>query len=94
MRPVFIFLVPICLSACSGPVNNPYSASERGKSIYYSAFTERPKHLDPALSYASDEAVFTQQVYEPPLQYHSLKRPYQLEPLTAARCCRVPRGNG
>jgi ABC-type transport system substrate-binding protein len=29
--------------------------------------------------------VFTGQIYEPPLQYHFLKRPYQLEPLTAAR---------
>jgi ABC-type transport system substrate-binding protein len=46
-------------------------------------FVERPKHLDPAQSYASDEATFTRQVYEPPLQYHYLKRPYELIPLTA-----------
>ena len=47
-------------------------------------FADRPKHLDPAQSYASDEAIFTRQVYEPPLQYHYLKRPYELIPLTAA----------
>jgi ABC-type transport system substrate-binding protein len=63
--------------------NDPYPASERGGNILYSVFAERPKHLDPAQSYASDEAVFTRQVYEPPLQYHYLKRPYELIPLTA-----------
>jgi ABC-type transport system substrate-binding protein len=39
--------------------------------------------LDPASSYTSDEAIFTAQIYEPPLQYHYLKRPYELTPLTA-----------
>jgi ABC-type transport system substrate-binding protein len=34
-------------------------------------------------SYTEDESHFTQQVYEPPLQYHYLKRPYELVPLTA-----------
>src|SRR5207344_3313104 len=48
-----------------------------------SAFIERPKHLDPVQSYTEDEAQFTQQVYEPLLQYHYLKRPYELIPLTA-----------
>ena len=32
-----------------------------------------------------NEAVFIAQIYEPPLQYHYLKRPYTLEPLTAAQ---------
>jgi len=39
-----------------------------------------PKHLDPAQSYASDEALFIFQIYEPPLDYHFLKRPYELIP--------------
>jgi ABC-type transport system substrate-binding protein len=72
------------LGGCSGtPWNYPYPASERSESILYSVFVDRPKHLDPAQSYASDEAVFTRQIYEPPLQYHYLKRPYELAPLTA-----------
>jgi ABC-type transport system substrate-binding protein len=29
--------------------------------------------------------MFTGQIYEPPLQYHYLKRPYELEPLTATK---------
>ena len=65
-------------TGCGEVWNDPYPAAAAGKNTLYSAFVSRPKHLDPALSYASDEAVFTQQVYEPPLQYDYLKRPYQL----------------
>jgi len=74
----------IFLSGCAEVWNDPYPAVERGKSILYSSFAERPKHLDPVQSYTEDEAIFTQQVYEPLLQYHYLKRPYELIPLTAA----------
>lgn len=55
----------------------------------YSSFAERPKHLDPAVAYTSDEYGFIGQIYEPPLQYHYLKRPYQLQPLTAASLPKV-----
>ena len=48
----------------------------------HSAFTERPKHLDPVQSYSEDEITFTAQIYEPPLQYHYLKRPYALAAAT------------
>jgi ABC-type transport system substrate-binding protein len=80
------FLIGCCafLVACSGPSNSPYPAEEGGKSILYSAFSERPKHLDPARSYSENEYVFIGNIYEPVVQYHYLKRPYQLEPLTAA----------
>ena len=71
--------------------NNPYPASQRGENIIYSAFSERPKHLDPVQSYAENEAVFTQQIYEPPLQYHYLKRPYTLIPLTATEVPKAQR---
>jgi hypothetical protein len=54
-----------------------------GQNILYSAFTERPKHLDPVQSYSEDEITFTAQIYEPPLQYHYLKRPYTLIPATS-----------
>jgi ABC-type transport system substrate-binding protein len=69
---------------CDGePWNQPYPASERGEKILYSSFSERPKHLDPARSYSSNEYEFIAQIYEPPLQYHYLQRPYRLVPLTA-----------
>lgn len=81
-----IFLIPflfLALAGCGDAWNDPYPAQERGKNILYAAFVQRPKHLDPVQSYTSDEATFTRQILEPPLQYHYLKRPYQLEPLTA-----------
>ena len=62
--------------------NNPYPASQSDANIIYSSFSERPKHLDPARSYSADEYAFIAQVYEPPLQYDFLKRPYRLIPLT------------
>ncbi|MDN5849279.1 MAG: ABC transporter substrate-binding protein [Nitrococcus sp.] len=68
---------------CSTPWNNPYPASQTGENILYTAFQEQPKHLDPAQSYNVNEAQFISQIYEPPLQYHYLKRPYQLVPLSA-----------
>ena len=79
-----ISLIFLCFLAGCGEVwNDPYPARERGQNVFYSSFSERPKHLDPVQSYTEDEARFTQQVYEPPLQYHYLKRPYELIALTA-----------
>lgn len=80
-----IFVV-FCLMACGeGSLNNPYPEADSGKNILYRVFSERPKHLDPVQSYSTNEIQFTAQIYEPPLQYHYLKRPYTLIPLTAER---------
>jgi oligopeptide transport system substrate-binding protein len=85
MRVLLVSLLVVLLSACSGGLwNDPYPASDQGKSIFYSAFTERPKHLDPAQAYSANEYEFLAQIYAPPLQYHYLKRPYQLVPLAAS----------
>jgi ABC-type transport system substrate-binding protein len=80
---ILLAFLACLLSACGEVWNDPYPVEERGKNIFYTSFVNRPKHLDPVQSYTSDEADFTQQVYEPPLQYHYLKRPYELVPLTA-----------
>ncbi|MFO7188624.1 MAG: peptide ABC transporter substrate-binding protein, partial [Pseudomonadota bacterium] len=71
------------LAGCGEVWNDPYPAAEQGQNILYAAFVERPKHLDPVQSYTEDEATIIGQIYEPPLQYHYLKRPYELVPLTA-----------
>ena len=73
------------LAACDGGLwNNPYPAADKSKSIFYTAFAERPKHLDPARAYSENEYVFLAQIYQPPLQYHYLKRPYTLIPQAAS----------
>lgn len=100
---VSLTAIVLLLTGCGeGQWNNPYPASEAKANIYYSSFSLRPKHLDPARSYSSNEIVFTGQIYEPPLQYHYLKRPYALAPLAAtsvpepwfedAQGQRLPRG--
>ncbi|WP_284452055.1 ABC transporter substrate-binding protein [Methylophaga thalassica] len=76
-----LFLVTACDMKA---INSPYPEASSDESILYSAFSLRPKHLDPARSYSANEAIITGQVYEPPYQYHYLKRPYQLEPLSAS----------
>jgi len=76
------FAVP-APGAWDNPWNNPYPEDSAVENTLYSSFAERPKHLDPVRSYSSDEYAFIAQIYEPPLQYHFLKRPYQLVPLTS-----------
>ena len=83
IRYLATFLLVTVAAGCGQVWNDPYPAAERGQNILYSAFTQRPKHLDPVQSYSEDEATFLYQIYEPPLQYHYLKRPYQLAPATA-----------
>ncbi|SCY79940.1 ABC-type transport system, substrate-binding protein [Nitrosospira sp. Nl5] len=89
MKELFKYLLASLVAlicACSGnPWNSPYPAADAGKNILYTAFAERPKHLDPVQSYSSNEILMTTQIYEPPLQYHYLKRPYTLIPLAAAK---------
>ena len=70
----FIFLILILtFSGCSDqPLNSPYGENTESKKVFYSSFQERPKHLDPARSYSSNEYAFIAQIYEPLFQYHYL----------------------
>jgi len=93
---LLVLLTP-WLSGCTEQAwNNPHPQAESGQNILYSNFAERPKHLDPARSYSSDESRFIDQIYEPPLDYHYLKRPYELIPntLTAMPDIRYSDANG
>ncbi len=86
MQLFFLVILTLFISSCNiSQLNNPYSENQEGLSILYTSFSERPKHLDPAVAYSSNEYGFIGQIYEPPYQYHYLKRPYQLIPLTAAK---------
>ncbi len=85
---LIIVFAAYLLSACSeGAWNNPYPSENKddAANVIYSSFSERPKRLDPVSSYSSNEYQFIAQIYEPPLQYHYLLRPYTLIPLTANR---------
>lgn len=75
----------LLLLGCDQTWNNPYPQDPANSNTLYSAFSLRPKHLDPAKAYSEDEYTFIAQIYEPPLQYNYLKRPYELEPLTASK---------
>lgn len=76
-------------SSHGSPWNNPYPTERSLANTLYGSFAERPKHLDPARSYSADEYRFIAQIYEPPLQYHFLERPYQLVPLSLRSMPRV-----
>ncbi len=86
IQAIFLIIMTVLLSSCDVyQLNNPYSEEKTDLSILYSSFSERPKHLDPAVAYNANEYSFIAQIYEPPYQYHYLKRPYQLTPLTATQ---------
>jgi peptide/nickel transport system substrate-binding protein len=80
---LLICLFFLCTGCEQVAWNNPYPEQDSTKRIYYDSFSARPKHLDPVSSYSANEYIFLGQIYEPPLQYHFLKRPYELIPLTA-----------
>ncbi|MCP3870576.1 MAG: ABC transporter substrate-binding protein [Gammaproteobacteria bacterium] len=82
---LLLLLSAALLSACGDSAwNDPYPGDDKHRNTIYSSFTERPKHLDPVRAYSANEYVFIAQIYEPLLQYHFLKRPYELVPLGAA----------
>ena len=84
MKSLLAILALLTLASCSQPWNDPYPAQDADKAIFYSAFSSRPKHLDPVQAYSENEYVFLEQIYQPPLQYHYLKHPYTLVPQAAA----------
>ncbi len=87
-----ILLTLLLFCGCDAEqLNNPYPPKAVQKNTYFTSFSERPKHLDPARSYSSNEWAITNLIYEPPYQYHYLKRPYELEPLTASQMPKVKR---
>ena len=83
------FFLSGILSASLFCSNDPYPSYESRQNIYYTAFSGEPKHLDPAMSYSSDEYRVLAQIYEPPLQYHLFKRPYELIPTTLTKLPQV-----
>jgi ABC-type transport system substrate-binding protein len=72
----------LALAACS---NSPYPDEDARAAVRYRALVSVPKTLDPAVSYDLSTHQLLVNLYEPPLEYHYLKRPYQLIPGLVAR---------
>lgn len=67
-------------AACN---NSPYSEEEEGQNILYTTFSTEPNHMDPGQSYAAFDHSIIGNVLETPFEYHYLKQPYELIPMTA-----------
>ena len=76
-----ILTTAMLMSGCSGPWNDPHEKIDEDIVVYNTNFQLPPQHFDPAISYSSDEGILIDQIYEQPLGYHFLKRPYELEPM-------------
>ena len=72
-------LLPALLlaAACS---NDPYPPGDAAHKIYYTVFREAHRTLDPAEAYNVSAHKVTGSVYDSLLEYHYLKRPYELGP--------------
>jgi ABC-type transport system substrate-binding protein len=66
--------------AVPGCTNSPYPEGDLARKVLYTSFVEAPKTLDPAIAYTTAEHVVTANVYDTLLEYHYLRRPYQLMP--------------
>ena len=80
MKVIYLLIIFNFLSA--SPWNSPYKMEDIQKKTLFTNFSSPPKYLDPVISYSSNEWVIISQIYEPPLQYNYIERPYTLEPLT------------
>ncbi len=88
-RHAFMAVLVFGIAGCDGPWDHPYGKGSEAEQVMYSSFSDRPQFLDPARSYSSTAYMFIQQIYEPPLTYHYLKRPFELQPLLAAQLPQV-----
>ena len=79
-----LFLL-ITIQACSNVWNSPHDPRKIKEDTLFSSFSVPLKRLDPVVSYNANEWAIIGQIYEPPLQYNYLKRPYELEPLTLTK---------
>ncbi len=77
-----LLLLCLTISSYASVWNNPHESKKIKTDTLFSSFSIPLKRLDPVQSYNTVEWAVIGQIYEPPLQYNYLKRPYELEPLT------------
>ncbi len=75
----------LALAWCSliGCSNNPYPQADDAQKVLYLPYATPPKTLDPAISYGTADTTVTSKVFDTLLQYHYVKRPYELVPSMA-----------
>lgn len=79
-----LLLVGVLGTVLAGCDNSPYPVGEPATNTLYTSFSERsPRHLDPVASYWNQDTPYTYSIYEPPYEYHYLKRPFVLQGRTA-----------
>lgn len=61
-----------------GCSNSPYPDAEDEKKVLYLPFNESPKTLDPQVGYSTVDHAVSAKVYDTLLEYHYLKRPFEL----------------
>ena len=88
LRTIRVLLGVAFLTAC-GVSNEPVPQEWLGQNVLFSSYQESPKYLDSTSSYSNNETPWTYAVYEPPLKYHYLNRPYQLQPRTLTQLPQV-----
>ncbi|MDP6979302.1 MAG: ABC transporter substrate-binding protein [Myxococcota bacterium] len=81
VRCVAVFACAAFALSCS---NSPYPDRDDDVKILYSVYGEAPKTLDPAVSYNVSSSRIISAICETLLEYHYLKRPYELIPGLAA----------
>ena len=80
-RALATFVAGAILLSCS---NNPYPDADDELKVLYTVYSEAPKTLDPAVSYNVGSHAILAAICETLLEYHYLKRPYELIPGLAA----------
>ncbi len=80
-----LLLLLMTINAYANVWNSPHDNKKIKTETLFSSFSLPPKRLDPVVSYSANEWAIIGQIYEPPLQYNYLKRPYELEPLTLTK---------
>jgi oligopeptide transport system substrate-binding protein len=69
-----------CVVAIAACTNDPYPSADAGARVLYVPYPEAPKTLDPQVAYSVYDHEVLSNVYETALEYHYLKRPYELIP--------------
>jgi ABC-type transport system substrate-binding protein len=70
----------VCVVLAAACSNDPYPPEPAGTRTLYVPFAEAPKTLDPQVAYSVYDHDVLVNVYETALEYHYLRRPYELIP--------------